>query len=178
MPRSLRWYILLCNYKLYIYIGAGMIALLSAFCLGLAIYSYKAYGEQVMTYEQVQADEKSVAIHQQYDDIQEKISQLLQQHKQFNEQSTLVILLDGAMASQGNILLRHIEFSDGSFTIDGNATNEDVYHSYIQYIQSHMREVTCDGKQQVEKESGTCSFHLDGHTKQHASKSKEGNPVL
>ena len=75
MPRSLRWYILLCNYKLYIYIGAGMIALLSAFCLGLAIYSYKAYGEQVMTYEQVQADEKSVAIHQQYDDVQEKISQ-------------------------------------------------------------------------------------------------------
>lgn len=62
MPRSLRWYILLCNYKLYIYIGAGMIALLSAFCLGLAIYSYKAYGEQVMTYEQVQADEKSVAM--------------------------------------------------------------------------------------------------------------------
>ena len=55
---------------------------------------------------------------------------------------------------------------------------ENVYHNYRQYVQAHMRKVTCDGKQQVEKESGQCTFHLDGHTKQHDTNSKENHPSL
>lgn len=175
MPRSLRWYIWVCKYKLYIYISAGMLILLGAFCLGTACYSYKTYIEQVARYEQIQDDEKSNDVRQHYHTIQEKISQLLKSHEQINEQSTLVILLDGAMITKGNLSIRHIEFSDEGFSVDGSATNENVYHSYIQYVQSHMKKVTFDGKQQVEKAEGICSFHLEGHTKQHDAPTKESN---
>lgn len=178
MPRSLRWYIWLCKYKLYIYISAGMLILLGAFCLGTAGYSYKTYIEQVARYKQIQDNEKSNDVRQQYHTIQEKISQLLKSHEQINEQSTLVILLDGAMITKGNLSIRHIEFSDGGFTVDGDATNDEAYHSYVQYVQAHMKQVICDGKQQVEKADGPCSFHLDGHTKQHDTKPKEDIPSV
>ena len=82
------------------------------------------------------------------------------------------------MSTRGTITLRHIEFSDGGFTVDGDATNDEAYHSYVQYIQAHMKQVICDGKQQVEKADGPCSFHLDGHTKQHDTKPKENIPSV
>ena len=41
-----------------------------------------------------------------------------------------------------------------------------------------MKQVICDGKQQVEKADGPCSFHLDGHTKQHNTKPKEDIPSV
>lgn len=178
MPRSLRWYIWLCKYKLYIYATAGVIILLSAFCLGMGVYSYKIYIEQVAKYEQIQMDEQSKQIRNQYHAMEDTMSQLLQHGAQLDNQYCLVTLLDGAMSTRGTITLRHIEFSDGGFTVDGNATNDEAYHSYVQYVQAHMKQVICDGKQQVEKADGSCSFHLDGHTKQHDTKPKEDIPSV
>lgn len=110
--------------------------------------------------------------------MEDTMSRLLQHGAQLDEQYCLVTLLDGAMATKGTITLRHIEFSDGGFTVDGNATNDEAYYSYVQYIQAHMKQVICDGKQQVEKANGPCSFHLDGHTKQHDTKPKEDSPSV
>ena len=78
MPRSLRWYIWLCKYKLYIYATAGVIILLSAFCLGMGVYSYKTYTEQVAKYEQIQMDEQSKQIRDQYHAMEDTMSRLLQ----------------------------------------------------------------------------------------------------
>ena len=95
-----------------------------------------------------------------------------------DNQYCLVTLLDGAMSTRGTITLRHIEFSDGGFTVDGDATNDEAYHSYVQYIQAHMKQVICDGKQQVEKADGPCSFHLDGQYKTACTKPKEDIPSV
>ena len=165
MPRSLRWYIWLCKYKLYIYATAGVIILLSAFCLGMGVYSYKTYTEQVAKYEQIQMDEQSKQIRDQYHAMEDTMSRLLQHGAQLDNQYCLVTLLDGAMSTRG-------------MTVDCNATNDEAYHSYVQFVQAHMKQVICDGKQQVEKADGPCSFHLDGHTKQHDTKPKEDIPSV
>lgn len=178
MPRSLRWYIFLHRNRLYIYISAGLIIMVSAFCIGWAIHSYRAYLEQQTLYESVQMNSESKLIREQYHNAQERLSTLLQQQNTWDSQFLFVTILDAAMAMNGGVTLQHIEFTDSGFSVDGTATNEDVYHNYRQYVQAHMRKVTCDGKQQVEKESGQCTFHLDGHTKQHDTNSKENHPSL
>ena len=78
MPRSLRWYIWLCKYKLYIYATTGVIILLSAFCLGMGIYSYNMYTEQVAKYEHIQNDEQSKDIRDQYHAMEDTMSRMLQ----------------------------------------------------------------------------------------------------
>ena len=66
--------------------------MVSAFCIGWAIHSYRAYLEQQTLYESVQMNSESKLIREQYHNAQERLSTLLQQQNTWDSQFLFVTI--------------------------------------------------------------------------------------
>ena len=175
LPRYVRWYVRLQRYKWYIYIVSIAIFLFAIVSIVVLIEGYNDYKAIQRQWLAIQNNEDNQRVLKEYESLQQLIHKTLQRKSSYDTQYIAITLLDGAMTNHGNVTIQNITFTDDGFSMVGIANSDESYQSYMQYVQSHLIRWICNGKQDIQQDSGYTVFHMDGHPKEHEHSHAENN---